>query len=158
MKVTVCDLIANKHTQYTEADREWLSVLNEEQLASMVPVNIPEAKEVTANAEPPKQATFEELLAAAPAVVKARFDFVDNMIAKQRTDLIARIKSNSVNKYTDDMLNTMSDELLQATADSFAPVANYAGAGGGFTPVANADGEEPLLLPTINEKKDDDKK
>ncbi len=157
MKVTVCDLIANKHTQYTEADREWLSVLNEEQLSSMMPVNIPEAKEVTNNAESPKQATFEELLAAAPATVKARFDFVDNMIAKQRTDLIARIKSNSVNKYTDDMLNAMSDELLQATADTVAPAANYAGAGGGFTSVANADGEEPLMLPTINEKKDDKK-
>lgn len=154
MKVTVCDLIANKNTQFTEKDKEWLSALHEDQLAALVPVNIPE---VTANADPPKQASFEELLAAAPANVKARFDFVDNMIKQNRDELIARIKSNETIKYTDEMLKAMSDEVLRATADTVAPIANYSGAGGGHTVISNANKEEPLLLPTLNEKKDEKK-
>lgn len=149
MKVTVCDLIGNKHTQFTEADREWLSVLNEEQLASMLPVNIPE---VTANTET-KPVTYEELLANAPAEVKAQAAFVANMVKKHREDLITRIKANSTNKLTDEQLNAMSDTVLESVADSLAPVANYSVNAGNVTMTDNAVTEEPLPLPSIEEKK-----
>ena len=150
MKVTVCDLIANKHTQYTEADREWLSVLNEEQLAAMMPVNIPEVKEVTNNNEA-KPLTYEELLATAPAEVRAQHEFVANMVKKTREDLITKIKANEHNKFTDEQLNSMPDTLLQATAESFAPVANYSGMGGSQV-IDNANTEEPLSLPSFKEE------
>lgn len=129
MKVTVCDLITNKHTQFTESDREWLSALNESQLATMMPVDIPE---VVANQEV-KAPTYEELLAAAPVEVRAQHDFVANMVKKNRDSLIGRIKANSSNKLTDGQLASMSDDMLQATADSIAPVVNYAAAAGVFT-------------------------
>jgi hypothetical protein len=145
MKVTVCDLITNQKTRFTEADREWLSTLSEDQLATMVPM------EVTANTEKP--VTFESLLASAPSDVKARFAFVDNMIKTNRDGLIARIKSNATAKFTDEQLGSMSNELLAVTADSVAPVANYA-AGAGANTVMNASSEEEALtLPDYETKK-----
>ena len=150
MKVTVCDLIGNKHTQFTEADREWLSVLNEEQLAAMMPVNIPEVKEVTNNNEA-KPLTYEELLATAPAEVRAQHEFVANMVKKTREDLITKIKANEHNKFTDEQLNSMPDTLLQATAESFAPVANYSGQSGSQV-TDNSCAEEPLPLPSFKEE------
>lgn len=150
MKVTVCDLIANKHTQFTEADREWLSVLNEEQLASMMPVNITEVKEITNNTEA-KPLTYEELLATAPAEVRAQHEFVANMVKKNREAMVNKIRANEHNKFTDDQLNAMSDDLLQATADSFSPVANYSCQSGSQV-IDNSGVEEPLPLPSFKEE------
>lgn len=178
MKVTVCDLIANKHTQFTDADKEWLSALKEEQLALLMPVNIPtdnedddakkkaaeearkKAEEMKNNEQKP--VTYEELLAAAPPAVRAQHEFVANMVKAHREKLVTQIKANKTNKFTDDQLNAMSDELLQATADSFPaetqPVANYAGFSGTFTPQHNSESkEEPLSIPTLNVKEDDKK-
>jgi hypothetical protein len=137
-KITVCDLINNVHTQFTEADREWLSVLHEDQLAAMVPVNIP-----TGNS------SWDEIIANAPVDVKERLDFVQNQRNDLRAGLFTRIKANTFNKFTDEQLGVMSDVVLQNLADSFAPIVNYVGASGAVT--ANQ-GDEVELVPTMNEQ------
>jgi hypothetical protein len=148
MKVTVCDLIANKHTQFTETDREWLSVLHEDQLAALVPVNIP-----TVNEEPkPVPQTWDEIIANAPAEVKVQNQFVKDMIKAHRDGLIGRIKANVNNKLSDEALAGMDDETLRQMADSFTPIANYA-AGAGAQTSLTANAEEPLMIPTLNEEK-----
>jgi hypothetical protein len=151
-KLTPCEvissLISNAHTQFTEADREWLTALNEGQLELLVPVNIPEIK---VNKEEAKPQSFQELLNSAPADVQAQFKYNADKFAEHKAGLITRIKANERNKLTDEQLGALSIEVLEATADSLAPVApvaNYAGAFGMVTDPAGIK-QNALDLPTM---------
>jgi hypothetical protein len=169
----ICDLIANKHTTFTEDDREWLKASTDGQLDSLVPVNIPEPVDnvtvltkmtdeelkaeckrrgITGNAEGEnKMMTWDEIVANAPADFKAKLDFVEKQMVANREGWVARIKANKANKLTDEVIKTMSDAALQLIADSLAPVVNYDG-GQGFQTVNAGDEEEGLALPDHTKK------
>lgn len=149
MKVTVCDLIKNQHTQFTEDDREWLTALNEDQLALLVPVNIPEIK---ANKEEPKPVTFEQLLNAAGADVQAQFKYNAAKFEEHKAGLLARIKANENNKLTDEQLAGMGIDMLESIANSIAPVVNYQGNGGAHDFMGEIT-QNALDLPSMEEPK-----
>lgn len=99
-----------------------------------------------------KVQTFDELLANASPEAKASWALLQKQIKDNRDGLIARIKGNAQNKITDEVLNSLGDDALQGIADSLAPVANYAGAGGAQTTVI-ANKVEPMALPDHNVQK-----
>jgi hypothetical protein len=99
-----------------------------------------------------KVQTFDELLANASPEAKASWALLQKQIKDNRDGLIARIKGNAQNKITDEVLNSLGDDALQGIADSLAPVANYAGAGGAQTSVI-ANKVEPMALPDHNVQK-----
>lgn len=150
-KQKVNALISNG--KFVEADRSVLETCSCETFAKFEAMM---ATNAAASADPPApkdDVTFESLLGKAPKHIQDRFTFVDNQIKELRSGLINRIKSNKSNKLTDAQLEAMSDDLLRATADSFAPVANYSASPGAFTPATvtdnAAEAEEPMTLPEM---------
>jgi len=156
-KQKVNTLIANG--SFTENDREMLEGCSCESFARIEALSVKEPATPavpTANASQKSDVTFESLLKEAPKAIQDRFAYLENQAKSFRDGLITRIKANKSNKLTDDQLNAMTDDVLAATADSFAPIANYAGQGGGpaASPVENAEEEEPLELPSMATNED----
>jgi hypothetical protein len=155
-KQKVDALIANGH--FTEDDREFLTkcecpqFTRLETLANKPPVKV--------NAETPaKPQTYEELIANAPADVRAQNEFVQRKLKQERDGLVTRIKGNTHNKLTDDQLAGMDITMLETIANSIAPAVNYDGGAGAHHQITgNADAEEPLEMPVYNEEKKKDEK
>jgi hypothetical protein len=146
-KEKVNALIANGH--FTEEDRTLLENCECSQFARFEALAAKPA--VTVNAKP---VTYEEMMAAAPADVKAQHAFMTNQFQIHRAGLVAKIKANESNKITDEQLAAMDVQLLEVVANSIVPVVNYAGGAGGVRPVDNELSKEaPMELPTFVEKK-----
>lgn len=163
----ICDLIANKHTQFTEADRAWLTELADEQLALMVPVvnedeiratavealtndgvlEVLKARGLQVNTSS-APATAEAYVANAPATYKGRLEEGLKLVDAARNARIAGILANSRNKFTEDQLKLKSNEELEAIAAIADVPANFSGAAGGQAPQTNAVKIEPLACPT----------
>src|SRR5574340_1043595 len=146
-KQKVAVLIANG--AFTEEDRTFLENCECPQFSRMEALANRPAK-----ANEAKQPTFQEVLDANPEF-KANHDFIQAKIKEHRADLTTRIKANENNKFTDEQLNGMDIKMLETVANTFVPVVNYQGAGGGHFQV-NADEakEEPLVMPILNEVKE----
>ena len=146
---------------FTEADRTFLENCDCPQFTRIETLAArpngdgkPAEAPVKANEEAkPAVASFESLLANAPADIQAQFKYNKEKFAQHRTGVIARIKANATNKLTDEQMAPMSIEVLEAMANSIAPVANYNGGQGTFTQVDNDTAVECLTLPTLNEDK-----
>jgi len=159
-KEKVTALIANGH--FVEDDRKFLEncecpqFTKIEALAAKQDVSAIEmakCKELMKGNAEVKPVTFEELLAAAPAEVKAQHEFVANQIKERKAGLVAQIKANESNKITDERLSRMDMETLAEIAGSIVPVVNYAGAQGSRFVDAGEQGEAPMVVPVINFEK-----
>jgi len=168
-------LIANESTAWGEDDRAALMSMDEAVLNKMAPVANGKAKpkaepkdeemvdgeaKQQQNAEAAAPITTEQYIAAAPAGIR---EVLTNSLATyeaEKAALIKAITANKANTFTPEFLATKDvAELrgLSALARTDAPVADATPAmfyGGAATPagapVANAEGDEPLALPTIN--------
>lgn len=158
-KTKVNALIANG--AFTEADRTFLENCECPQFTRIETLSARPVPAVAIVQEAPSintdkatsPVTFQTLLDSAPEDVKAQFQYNANKFKEHRDSLTARIKGNAHNKLTDDQLAAMTIEVLEATAQSFAPVANYMGVTGSQTPMGNAAPVECLSLPVLNEEK-----
>jgi hypothetical protein len=137
-KVTA--LIENKETQFEEADREWLMMMEEEQLDKMVP----KVKEPDVNAKEPESVetivneelkineenkkvtvTFEEILANAGEYKEMIEDSV-GLYREKRKGLIGSIMKNKRNPYTQEELEGKDMKELGKLA-ALAVEADYSG-------------------------------
>jgi hypothetical protein len=165
----ICDLIANKNTQFTEKDRPWLTELADEQLALMTPVvNEDEIRaeavaaltndglletlkarglQVNTSSLPP---TAEAYVANAPAAYKGRLEEGLKLVDSQRNARVAGILANSRNKFTEEQLKLKTNDELEALAALADVPADFSGNAGGQTQTqiqANASKVEPLGVP-----------
>lgn len=103
-------LVANKATKFTEADKEWLQTLSEEQLDQM----IPEVEEpIVDNATAP----------ALSAEDKAALDFGKKMLAKKKADMANCIQANTAaGVWTPEVLAAMPEDMLERVYNSVKPV------------------------------------
>lgn len=145
-KQKVNALIANG--AFVEGDRAFLENMDCPQFSRIEGLA---ARPVKANTETLKPQTFDELLANASPETKASWAMLQKQIKDNRDNLLARIKGNSQNKLSDEVLSTLNDEVLRGIADSFAPVANYAGLGGAQT-VVTTNSIEVMALPDHSQK------
>jgi len=144
----VVELINNKLTKYTEADREWLLTLGAEKLELITPVE-PElvvAPQVNLEGYVKKDSlkTTEDFLKIAPPEVQDQMRSGLRLHQEHRAELIKTIMTNSAeNVWTEDELKAYSTDMLDKLSKQF-PQVNYAGrAAGGYTPIK----EEEVLLP-----------
>jgi len=132
----VDELIANKQSQFTAEDKEWLLALKEEQIEKLTPVE--EADKgfgVQANMDEAiatfkaTLTTIEDYTALMPEEMRAQIDAGVKMYQEKREALIAGIKANS--EFTEDELKVMNDAYLEKLSKSINKVADYSGQGAG---------------------------
>lgn len=137
-------LIANEATSFTEADREWLSTLEEKQLDKMIPKKI-EAPVVNSKKDEPIKLTSEQVLNAMSDEDRAVFEFGRKQLSDKRNGLIRVIQDNtSKEMWPDAVLNSQTNDFLERLAASTKKeesTTDYAIMGGGNF-VANATKEE----------------
>lgn len=145
-KVSICSLIENKATQFTEADRAWLSTLTAEQLERLVPV---------ANAEPVKPAAP----AAAPetptlnAEDRDALEYGKRAMRERRTALAAGVMANAKDVYTQAELDAMDLQALEKLAKATkAPEPSFEGRPAPTANVGDAGPKapEPYKPPAVN--------
>lgn len=139
-------LIANEATQYSEDDRDWLSTLEESQLARMSPVvneeeggkegeELPEAavteepaeevEEPAVNAAPTPVST-EDYIASAPSEIREVLDSGLRMHRARKQKLVDGILANKRNTFSKEQLCTKGLDELEAIA-SLAEDISYEG-------------------------------
>lgn len=128
-KILVGELIANEATKFTTESEEWLTSLDEDQLATLVPneAKVEPVVEI-ATVEPTEPKTFEELLAAAPEETRATFEHGNRLFAERKQEHIEAIKANKSNKFTDDELGAFDIAVLEKMAAVATP-SDYLGRG-----------------------------
>ncbi len=132
----VNELVANEVTQYTEEDREWLSTLEEEQLAKMAPVVNAETDEekaarieaeeaataeearLAANAlnDPPKPVSTDDYIAAASPEIKEVLESGLRMHRSRKAALVTALTENARCRFTADQLNARTVDELESLA------------------------------------------
>lgn len=138
----VQELIANEATQYSEDDRDWLSTLEESQLAKMSPVvnEVVEEEEGGDGEELPaaaieepavvenaaKPVSTDDYIAAAPDEVREVLSESLRLHRSRKDALIAGILNNARNKFTKDQLCKKGLDELESIA-SLAKDITYEG-------------------------------
>jgi len=140
------ELIANKQTKFTEADRDWLQTLEESVLDRMVP-------------EPAEVQVVEKPVANALAPEdQAALDYGKKMLAQRKAEMTAVIQKNTkAGTWPDAVLNTMNEDMLERVFESVkketaeSNVVDYSLNGNSRSFQANsAEAEEKLLPPGLN--------
>lgn len=154
-------LIDNKDTGWTEADKEMLSNMSEEQLTRLEPVvNTPdenddtkkeldalkaENKTLKANAKDPKEVKFEDLLANAPAGIQESIQHGTSLFEAQKANIITQITGNENCDYTEAELKKMDFVGLQKLSKAFRVTEDYS-VNASQVPVPDVTDEEPLVV------------
>lgn len=131
------ELIANKATKFTEADRGWLETFEESQLDLMLPtIETIEVEKVVTNALSPED--------------QAALDFGKKELAKRRKDMVEGIQKNcAAGTWEESELTTMSETMLEklykSTVREEAPV-DYSLQGNVEQPKDNNNGIKPMLV------------
>ncbi len=137
-KTKVDALIASKLNQFSEASREWLTSLSDEQLATLEPVApaVEEVKAVVvapaeavaaaaANKEEPKPVVInKDQILAALGIDEATLETIKTVKVDKvaaRNAKIAEIKANAKNPYTESELSVFSDAALEKTLEMLTP-------------------------------------
>ena len=163
-------LIDNASTQFSEDDRDWLSTLEESQLAKLSPTNnegdgeeeeVPlaaaEEEEETTEVEEPsnnKRVTTEEYIANAPDEVREVLDESLRMHRSRKSSLIKGIMANSRNKFTEAQLKSKGLGELEAIAELATDV-SYEGASPLLSAQSRGDDDgvpAPIPLFDLNKK------
>ncbi|MEE8598931.1 MAG: DUF2213 domain-containing protein [Dehalococcoidales bacterium] len=138
----VTDLIANEATSFEDGDRDWLTALDESQLAKLTPVTndvemhtIGEEEVVEEELTP---VSTEDYIAAAPEEVQSVLNEGLKMHRSRKDVLIKALLANARNQFTEDTLNAKSVGELEGLA-ALAQDISYEGQGGVATITANAD-------------------
>lgn len=132
LKAKVDALIACEHCKYTEANREWLMTLNEEQLELISPI-IPEpatpapvVNEPIKKEEPPKTfSNAQEWLQAQEGMPKDIKDHIMDGLAlnaMQRAELIESITKDPRNTFTNEDLHSKTTGELKALSAFTKPL------------------------------------
>ncbi|MFA5935018.1 MAG: DUF2213 domain-containing protein [Candidatus Paceibacterota bacterium] len=131
------ELIANKATKFTEADRGWLETFEEVQLNKMEPViEAPEVNKLSAEDQ-------------------AALDFGKKMLAKKKADMTANILANTAEGvWPVEVLANMDEAMLERVEKSIKVKevpADYSGnAGGSMQANVNSGQIAPLIPNTVN--------
>jgi hypothetical protein len=151
-------LIGNKASGFTEADRPFLTALDDARLDAFVANAATKAPAAAAPAapaaEPAKPAVnAEPAKPAAPALNaedQAALDYGKRQLTANKGRLVKVILANKQNKFTEAALNAKGIEELELLAElAGSKPADYSGLGEVAEPVANAaNEEEPLGLPS----------
>jgi hypothetical protein len=153
----VVELINNKLTKYTEADREWLLTLGKEKLELITPVE-PEAivtqlQDLTGYVKKDSLKTEADFLALAPESIQDSLKAGLRLNQEHRSNLIQSIIANSAEGvWTDVELKGQSTEMLEKLNRQF-PQANYIGQAAGSALNANSSEVEPMLPADVVTKK-----
>lgn len=128
------ELIVNKATKFTEADRGWLETFEESQLNKMIPEEV---------------VPVENKLSAED---QAALDFGKKVLAKKKADMAAGIQKNTeAGTWTDAELETMSEGMLEklykSTVKENLP-ADYT-LNGGVAPIVNNSGKREPMVPNV---------
>lgn len=145
----VVELIANKLTKYTEADREWLLTLGAEKLELLTPVEPEPVKQpqvdLTGYVRKDSLKTVDDYIALAPKEVGEMLKSGLQLNQERRATLIQSILSNSAEgAWTEDELKGQTMEMLDKLSRQF-PQANYVGQSAGSNFSANKTTVEPML-------------
>ena len=160
----VNELIANKQSNFTDEDKEWLSEQDEVNINKMFPKE-PEKKEVK-----DVKVNKEEAVNVLKETLKTPEDFFALMPDEMQDQMKAGLVLHNQNRkklqktildnakedtWTEDELKTMSTDMLKKIASSFnvEDIADYSGSGSGKLPTE--DTEEALLPIGVNEEKED---
>lgn len=130
-------LIANKQTQWTAEDREWLLSLEEAAIDKMSPVEEKKDPDLFTQAEKDKAVkdfkgglkTIEDYTALMPEEMKTEIDAGVKLYREKRDALIKNIAENS--EFTAEDLASHGDETLEKLMKSIKKVADYSGQGAG---------------------------
>jgi hypothetical protein len=167
----VNEIIACQNSQWSEDDRETLMALEEGVLRKMQfnapappPVEEPADNQDVSDAEPEQvdneAKSVDEYLANAPAKIKDTIESAMQLHEQRRGALVEKIMGAEGNKFKRDVLaNKSMDDLegIAALIRDIEPVDNeddgafYVGNAGVPGPVDNADDDEPLPVPSIND-------
>ena len=129
----VLALISNEHTAFTEADSEWLSALNEEQIEKLEsnaePVEIEKIVEKIVEKAPDHEGpvTLESWVAAAPGEIRAVINDGLKQLDVKRADLIQDIVANERNQFTEEALKGMDTDMLENLAAFIPRAFDYSG-------------------------------
>ena len=156
MGAKVSALIANENTSFTDADKDWLTAMNEDQLGKLVAnmeaktVEVEKIVEKVIDNTKETPTTLVGWLETAPpevrSVVNAGLKELDN----KRAGFIAKIMTAETNKFTEPQLKDMDINVLESIV-SLMPATkvngpNYTGmAGGGI--ITNEEHTEEVYVP-----------
>lgn len=154
-KEQVNALIANGH--FLEEDRDILMGMACPQFSRVQALSAKTSETVKANNAP---VTFEDLIAAAPAEVRAQHEYVANKFREHRESLTTKIKANASNKLTDEQLAAMDIQVLEALVSSIpATQGSYIGAVGAPTTVnSQQSAVVPMGIPSLAANSEETKK
>lgn len=152
-------LIQDDDSKFTEADRDWLLTMSEEQLDKVHPVVV--TKEVIKEVEKKVQintadaiqvlkaemSDIDKFMQLVPEKIKTQFQYGMKLHEDRRQELIESITANqSEQVWTKDDLKNMDIATLDKFAKAIRPKQNFAGrAAGGGNP--NTNSAEEMLLP-----------
>jgi hypothetical protein len=145
----VVELIANKLTKYTEADREWLLTLGAEKLELLTPVEPEPVKQpqvdLTGYVRKDSLKTVDDYIALAPKEVGEMLKSGLQLNQERRATLIQSILSNSAEgAWTEDELKGQTMDMLEKLNRQF-PQVNYVGQSVGSNLSANRTTIAPML-------------
>ena len=140
------ELIENEKTGFTEADKEWLSGLEEDRLEKFKPSEekpepkpgpevkpeptpVPEKKEAPKEEDSEKK--FNEVLASAPLEFREQAEEGMRMVKEKKDKLIQGLMANKRNKFSEDELKGKKIGELEALASLAQVEVDYTGLGGG---------------------------
>lgn len=112
-------LIANEKNAFTEADREWLTSLNEAQVEKLVSNDEATKLPVTNTQAPmpvvnPQIVDLTSFLNSAPPEIRAVLNSGLRELDNKRAAIIAKITTNERNKFTPETLKTMDLTMLES--------------------------------------------
>ncbi len=156
-------LIANKGTQWTAGDREWLLTQEEGTIDKMSPKEVEKPASIEVNAEEvittfkatlTKIEDYTELM---PEAMKVEVSGGVKLYNEHRTELVKSILDNTKDIWVEATLIAMDDATLEGVSKSIKSPVDYSGQGpvGGGTP--GEETEEKLLPPGMTYKKKEDK-
>ena len=146
-------LIQDENSKFTEADRDWLLTMSEEQLEKVVPVVVTKEveKHVQVNAEQALQvlkaefSDMDKFMKLVPEKIRTQFAYGMKLHEDKRQTLIDYITTNS-QVWTKEELGTMEVEMLDKLAKTCGAKRSFVGmAAGGGSPTTNSADE--MLLP-----------
>ena len=154
----VVELIANKLTNFTEEDREWLLELGPEKLERLTPkapevVKVVEAEKAPAvnMAEYVKKdslKTTEDFLAIAPAEMRDQLRSGLRLHQNYRSELIANVLTNSQEgAWTEEELKEEDTARLEKLSKQFKAPVDFSAKGAGQPLSVNKEEDEEILLP-----------
>ncbi len=146
----VNDLIANEASSFEDGDRDWLSTLEESQLAKMSPVVNEEPAPAPIEEPPvveeevvPTPVTTEEYIASAPAEVQAVLNESLGMHRSRKDALVKGILANSRNQFSEPDLQSKGLPELESIAALATNITYEVGSIGQGAPTINDDSIPP---------------